>query len=146
MTGKSIFLVILLMAGVLILSGGQATAQPGPGPNKDRIDNRVAFLKGKLDLTDKQADQIKSILEGSRKEAEAQRGKLPGDREAAAKIREEHRKATEDKIKAILSDKQKKEYDKIKDDFRQRGDRDRKRDHEGKNGGPHRGGAGRGGR
>jgi Spy/CpxP family protein refolding chaperone len=137
-------IVILLAIGTLLFSASTALAQRGPAPEK--TDRHLAMLKDKLKLTDSQAEKIKSIMDESQKEAMAQREKHAGDPDAAAKFRGEHRKATDDKIKAVLNDQQKKEYDKIKGDFRQNmKERRGKRDTDRMGAGPGRGsGDGRG--
>ncbi|OGC92898.1 MAG: hypothetical protein A2W25_10120 [candidate division Zixibacteria bacterium RBG_16_53_22] len=114
--GKFRAFAVIFAFGTVMFAVSPAMAQRGPSP--ERTDKHIALLKEKLNLTDSQAEKIKTIMEDSRKEAMSQREKHKGDPEATAKFREEHRRATDEKIKAVLNDDQKKEYDKIKDEFR----------------------------
>jgi hypothetical protein len=128
-------MVIMFAIAMLFFTVSTAFAQRGPDPEK--AEKRLSILKDRLKLTDAQAEQIKVIMQDSQKQAEAERGKHKGDPEAAAKFREEHRQATETKIKGVLNDDQKKEYDKIKGDFRQNKQerrRDRDTDRQGSGG------------
>ena len=106
----------------------------------DRGERRLTIMKDKLDLTDGQVNEIRAIMETARLRAERDREKFraAGDREGAKKAAEARRKATDEKILAVLNDKQKKEYDKLKDEMRQR--KDRRGDRKGERRGGKRGG------
>jgi Spy/CpxP family protein refolding chaperone len=111
-------LAIAAAIGMMLFAVSAALAQRGPTPEK--TDRHLAQLKERLKLTDAQAEKIKAIMDESQKEAMAERDKHKGDPEAAAKFREDHRKATDEKIKAVLNDEQKKEYETAKDELRQK--------------------------
>jgi hypothetical protein len=112
--------MVMMGTAIAILIGFSAvSAQRGDGgPSPEKTDRHVALLKERLDLSDRQAQEIRSIIEESQKQAEAKRGKYVGNPEAARKFREEHRQATDEKIKGVFNEDQKREYEKIKDKFR----------------------------
>jgi Spy/CpxP family protein refolding chaperone len=136
LTHNHIRLLAITTIGIMFLAVAPAGAQLGPGP--ERTDKQLAMLKERLNLTDKQAEQIKGIMEESRKQALAERGKHKGDPESASKFREEHRKATDEKIMAVLNGDQKKEYAKIKDEMRR--NRQDMKERRGRGDGPEKGG------
>ena len=123
----------MTMAAVITLSlVNPALAQRDKqGPDPERQEKHLAMLKDRLDLSDGQVNEIKAIMKQSRLEAEKDREKMKGDREEARKVREARRKANDEKIKSILNDKQKKEFDKVKDEIHQRRE---SRDRDGKHG------------
>ncbi len=106
----------------------------------ERQEKRLTIMKDKLELSDGQVNEIKAIMESARLEAEGDREKYreTRDPDAARKAREQRRHATEKKIKAVLNDKQKTEFDKMKDEFGPR--KGRRSDMPGGNGGGARGG------
>jgi Spy/CpxP family protein refolding chaperone len=125
---RTIKLAVLLFA-VLVLSTtlmAQQLQMPQPPaksqtPTKmDRAEMRAAMLKDRLKLTDAQTLQVKAILTEAQKQAEADRAKNAGKREDAQKAAIERRQATDEKIKAVLIDDQKKQYDQLKNDQRDR--------------------------
>jgi len=107
-------IVIVLVVGVALFSISTALAVNGPAATKvntEKTSAHLAMLKERLRLNETQTQKIKAILEESQKENMAMQGKSMSDPAAATKIREEHRKATDEKIKALLTVEQKKEYD-----------------------------------
>jgi len=131
---------------------GQSTQQnqlpgalPGAGQNapltpNDRVERHVAMLKDKLKLSGDQVTKIRAVLQDEQKQAQADRDKLKGDREAMRKAMTDRRKATDDKIKAVLTSDQKKQYDKVQDDLRKQvQDRREHRDRQGDRPGAKRG-------
>jgi Spy/CpxP family protein refolding chaperone len=118
--------IILLLALFIVTMAASAISQPAgkdnkpqPGKNdNNRVERRLTMLKEKLNLSEQQTDQIKAILEDAQKQRAMDSDKKQGNPEAAEKIRAERRKATVDKIMAVLNDDQKKEFEKMKDDFR----------------------------
>jgi hypothetical protein len=87
-------------------------------PPMGMAEHRVMMLKDKLKLTDAQADKVKAIYEDSEKVAQADRGKYKSKPEEARKASMDRRKATDEKVMALLNSDQKKEYAKMKDDMR----------------------------
>jgi len=121
-SSSKITVVGLTIASVIMLSSliNPAEAQRGKqGPDQERQARHLTLLKDKLDLTDGQVDEIKIIMKEARLEAEAEREQYKGDREAARNAREARRLANETKIKSVLNDQQKLEFDKVKDEFHQ---------------------------
>ncbi len=137
-TGQSIR--IIATALMVIIFMGLSHSLAIADERSDRGERRLTIMKEKLDLTDGQVNEIRAIMETARLRAERDREKFRagGDREGAKKAAEARRKATDEKIMAVLNDKQKKEYDKLKDEMRQR--KDRRGDRKGQRGGGKRGG------
>jgi Spy/CpxP family protein refolding chaperone len=109
-------IVIMLTVGIALFSLSTALAVNGPGPAKaytDKTSAHVAMLKERLKLTDIQAEKIKAILEESHKQVMTDKVMNMSDPAAVAKWRAEQRQATDEKIKALLTDEQKKEFDKM---------------------------------
>jgi hypothetical protein len=94
-----------------------AKTEPGQPP-MGMAEHRVMMLKDKLKLTDAQADKVKAIYEDSEKVAQADREKYKGKPEEARKASMDRRKATDEKVMALLNSDQKKEYAKMKDEMR----------------------------
>jgi Spy/CpxP family protein refolding chaperone len=94
-----------------------AKAESGQPP-MGMAEHRAMMLKDRLKLTDAQADKIKSIMVDSDKQAMAEREKFKGTPEDARKASMDRRKATDEKIMAVLNADQKKEYTKMKDEMR----------------------------
>jgi len=88
----------------------------------DRAENRLTMLKERLELTDGQYNEIRAIMESARLEGLRDREKYTkaGDPEGGRKAAMERQKQTEEKIKAVLNDKQKKEFEKINKEMNQR--------------------------
>jgi Spy/CpxP family protein refolding chaperone len=111
---------------------------------QDRQNRRLEIMKERLELTDGQVNEIRAIMETARLQAEKDREKFreEGDREGALKAARARQEETERKIKAVLNEKQNKEYDKLKEEMRRRdnnrGDRPGK-SRDGKRGGGRRG-------
>ena len=140
MTGKinRITLIILAFTAILLTMSTFAFAEK----QADHQERRLEMMKQRLELTDGQVNEIRAIMESARLEAERDRQKYreTNDREGARENAEVRRKATEEKIGAILNDKQKEEYDKMKDEM------GRRKDRSGERPGGRRGGGGKGGR
>lgn len=135
-TSQSIRIVATLMIIIfMVLSYSLGVADE----RSDRAERRLTIMKEKLDLTDGQVNEIRAIMETARLQAERDREKFraAGDREGAKKASAERQKATDEKIMAVLNDKQKKEYDKLKDEMRQR--KDKRGDRKGRKRGGRRG-------
>lgn len=140
MTGKinRISLMILAFTAILLTMNTFAFAEE----QADRQERRLEMMKQRLELTDGQVNEIRAIMESARLEAERDREKYreTNDREGAREAMEVRRKTTEEKIGAILNDKQKEEFDKMKDEM------GRRKDRSGERPGGRRGGGKKGGR
>jgi Spy/CpxP family protein refolding chaperone len=102
-------LLILITLG--LLAAGSVSAQPNDNAKaKERIQARLAELKKKLDLTDKQSEQIKAILEQSKVERKENVEKMKSaDKSEKPEIRAEMQAdnaETRKKILAILTPEQ----------------------------------------
>lgn len=88
----------------------------------DRAERHLAVMKDRLELTDGQVNEIRAIMETARLQAEKDREKFreAGDRDAARKAAEARRQETDRKIMSVLNENQKKEYEKFKEEMRQR--------------------------
>jgi Spy/CpxP family protein refolding chaperone len=85
------------------------------------IDDRVKHLSKQLSLTDVQKDNVKKIFEASDKERNKLFESHDGDRSA---VREEMKKimaGTDEKIQALLTEDQKKAFEKVKKERPQMG-------------------------
>ena len=141
MSHKKYFGPLITLAAILFvfISYSASFAEPQP----PGIDDHLAALKERLKLSDGQAAQIRGILEENRKigdanreKNKADRGKSKADREQVMKEAQKRQQAADEKIKAVLNDEQKSEYDKIKKEQRQQMRQ--------KHGGEGRGGPGKG--
>ena len=88
----------------------------------DRAERHISLMKDRLELTDGQVNEIRAIMETARLQAERDREKFQkaGDRDAARAAAEARRQETDKKIMAVLNKNQKKEYEKFKEEMRQR--------------------------
>ncbi len=140
MAGKinRILLMILAFTAILLTMNTFVFAEK----QADRQERRLEMMKRRLELTDGQINEIRAIMESARLEAERDRQKYreTNDREGTRETAEIRRKATEERIGAILNDKQKEEFDKMKDEM------GRRKDRSGERPGGRRGGGGKGGR
>jgi len=115
---KTIKLTVIAAVAAFITIGYLV---PGAYADDIRAERHAAYLKDRLKLTDSQAQQVKGIVLDAQKKSELERGKNMGNRDAARKAAMDRRRATDDKIKAVLNDDQKKQFEKIKDDLREGG-------------------------
>jgi len=90
----------------------QAQPQPPP-PQRMSVENRVKILKDSLNLTDEQVTNITKILEDQREEMTTARNENRDNREAMQTARQEIMKKTDEKIKALLTEEQAKQYDEM---------------------------------
>ncbi len=89
----------------------------GPGRN---FEKRFETMKTRLALTDDQAAKVKDILRVDGEAWGKDREKFGDDREAMMKASQERGKKTDAQIEALLTDPQKKEYAKMKEEQRKR--------------------------
>lgn len=119
-TGQRIKTIAAMVA--IAMSFGVFNSPAIADERSDRAERRLIVMKEKLDLTDGQVNEIRAIMETARLEAERDREKFRDarDRDEARKAAEARQKETDRKIKTILNEKQRKEYDKLKEELRQR--------------------------
>lgn len=77
------------------------------------VDRRVNGLRTRLSLTDDQTIKVKEILEQSFLQMQEDREKYQGNRESMMEIMRERTRANDDSIKVILTDEQKKTYEQM---------------------------------
>ncbi len=104
---------------------------PGPMSPEEQIDARVAMLAHRLQLTPDQTTQLRTILQSGTEQFKALREKhlemekrgLPSDGSAQEKMKAEVqdlRDKQDAKIAAILTPEQKVEFNKLREELRQR--------------------------
>jgi len=113
-TRKYLFAVCVLALGFAIPSiHAEETAPPkehgGPGPKGDRFGE----LKQKLNLTDAQVSQLKTILADEHTQMKALHEKEGAKDEKMAEVKKIH-EATQAKIAAILTPEQKAKFDEMR--------------------------------
>ncbi len=77
-------------------------------------------LKTELNLTPEQTAKIQNILSSAQKQAELDRQKYQGDREAMFKAMRERWEKIDKEIEAVLTKEQKAKYEKIKKERQER--------------------------
>lgn len=77
-------------------------------------------LKRELNLTPEQVTKIQKILDSAQKQAEIDREKYQGDREAMMKATRERWEKIDKEIEAVLTKEQKKKYGQIKKERQER--------------------------
>lgn len=97
---------------------GQAEPQRGPGGRGG--ERQLEFLTKKLNLTPDQVTQVKAIEDDARKQSMAVRddASIAGP-DKRTKMRDIH-KASQDKIRALLTDDQKTKFDELQAEMRDR--------------------------
>jgi protein CpxP len=99
---------------------GQAGPQHGHGGPGGMRGNQVDFLTKKLNLTPDQVTQVKAIDDDARKQFMALREDTSvAGADKRAKMMDIH-KASQDKIRALLTDDQKTKYDALQAEMRER--------------------------
>jgi hypothetical protein len=119
MQARSTKWLLLFIMGVIFSFSSLINAQNGPGPRFD-VNTRVKYLKEKLSLNDKQAAEIKKILDAQQDQANKDREQLKGNRDERRKNMMVRAQETDKKINSVLNDKQKEEYKKIVQEREQR--------------------------
>jgi len=118
---KNIF--ALLFAGLVSLSvvSAQPVDQPRPpqgGPMSPK--QMVSQLKKDLNLTDEQSAKIQKIFEAQREEMRKMFDAAQDERDAMFEKMEKQKEETNAKIVSLLTDEQKKKFEKIRREHRQR--------------------------
>ncbi len=112
-------ITILMAIGLVVMLAATISAQP-PMPDSARLNRHLTMLKNRLNLSDTQSVQIRTILENEQKQAAADREKYRGDFKAAQKARTERRQQTDNQIIKVLDKDQQKEFKKIQKEIRRR--------------------------
>jgi periplasmic protein CpxP/Spy len=109
----------------------QAGPQHGGRGSGQREEHQLEFLTKKLNLTPDQVSQVKAIDDDTRKQMMALRDDTSTPKaDKHAKMMDIH-KASQDKIRAVLTDDQKTKYDALQAEMRER-----RESHEGGQGAP----------
>lgn len=77
-------------------------------------------LKQELNLTPEQATKIQKILDSAQKQAEIDREKYQGNREAMMRVTRERWEKIDREIESVLTKEQKKKYEQIKRERQER--------------------------
>jgi hypothetical protein len=127
-TAAALFAVTLILALIFSMpayaqkqrsSEGAPDQEIGREPQAGmNLDKHLSILRERLKLSDSQVTSVRGILEEHQKIADAERDKNRGNRDEAMKAAEKRRQETDVKIKAVLNEEQKKEYEKVKDEIR----------------------------
>ena len=97
----------------------QAGPQHGGHDQGQREEHQIAFLTKKLNLTPDQVSQVKAIDDDSRQQMMALRNDTATPKaDKRAKMMDIH-KASQDKIRAVLTDDQKTKYDALQAEMRE---------------------------
>jgi hypothetical protein len=119
---KRIIAIFMLFLGVLMPLLSIAQVRPQRMSQEKQIEN----LKSKLKLNNEQTKKIKFVLEDQREELGIAMNDKRGDSRATDEAAQEIMKNTDNKIKAILTEKQAEIYDKIVEEREARANRQEK--------------------
>jgi 2-oxoglutarate dehydrogenase complex dehydrogenase (E1) component-like enzyme len=111
-------ITIWMAIGLVLILAAAISAQP-PMPDSMRLERHLTMLKNRLNLSDTQSVQVRTILEDEQKQAAADREKYRGDFKAMQKARTERRQQTDIQIMQVLNKDQQKEFKKIQKEIRQ---------------------------
>jgi len=122
------FAVVPIISLALLLGGARGQDggdnKPQEGPEVEMAKSMVKLLKAELELSDDQADKVSTaIQDGIRaafKQAMKHMGEEEPDEEAIAKERDEIRDGILGKVRGVLDDTQKKEFEVLIKEFDQR--------------------------
>lgn len=117
------YALLMLALFVPAALSAQAGGSPGEGqmqkgPHMPSVDDQLADLSQKLDLTDAQKPQVKAILQDQQDQMKQAMGNSSRE-EARAKMREIH-KASSAKIRALLTNDQKAKFAEMQSQRRQK--------------------------
>ncbi len=112
MKGKILVLSFLILFAVTIPTASQE--------RRRGFEGYLERLKTELNLTPEQTAKIQKILESAQKQAEIDRQKYQGDREAMFKAMRERWEKIDKEIETVLTKEQKVKYEKIKKERRER--------------------------
>ena len=98
------------LVGLLALpQAAEAQSRDGRGDG-DRVERRVAQLDEALDLSDRQASQLRALFEAQEADRPGRGERRSGDREAMSAEREARRAETDRQIAAVLTPAQMERY------------------------------------
>ena len=106
---KQITVIVFLIFGVLFSLSSVAQLRPQQLP----VERQIKILKDKLKLKDEQINKIKYILEDQREELGIAASNYRGDKQVMEETIQEIIKNTDEKIKAVLNEKQNEDYKNI---------------------------------
>jgi Spy/CpxP family protein refolding chaperone len=107
--------VLVIFAFTLFLSNYVFSQERGRG-----FGGFLERLKTELKLTPEQTAKIQKILDDAQRQAEIDRQKYQGDREAMMKAMRERWEKIDKEIEAVLTKEQKKKYEQIKKERQER--------------------------
>lgn len=116
------WLVLAFLGSATILpltSAAQGFGPGGSGSPAERIDRRVSTLTERLSLSDEQAEGVRAILEEHYALLKEDRETYGDDREAMMQVIQGRMKRMDTKITDLLTDEQKVEYEKYKEERRE---------------------------
>jgi Spy/CpxP family protein refolding chaperone len=113
---KSSRMLILGIIALVLLVPVRAWSQRGPMS----VEDQVKALTERLSLTKEQVEKATAILTVAQKDGQALRDSLGGDREAMRSAMMAQREKTDKKIGEILTPEQKKKYDEMMKERRER--------------------------
>ena len=117
-----LMLALFVPAALLAQAGGSGEGQMGARQHMPSVDDQVEHLTQKLNLTDAQKPQVKTILQDQRDQMKQAMDNASASREETrAKMKEVH-KASNAKIRALLTDDQKATFDKMEEHHRHMGE------------------------
>ena len=105
------YVAVVLCAGLAATLMFAVNADAGDG---DPLDRRMSRLVKELNLSDEQSAQVREILDGSMKIAEATRQELGDNPDALREVLRENRDQTNLEIEAILSEEQRELFEALK--------------------------------
>jgi len=105
------FMAVVLCAGLAASLLFAVNAEAGDG---DPLERRMSRLEKELKLSDEQSTQVREILDGSMKIAEATRQELGDNPDALREALRENRDQTNLEIEAVLSEEQRETFQAFK--------------------------------
>jgi len=112
---KKIFALIALVLSLSVMINFAISQERGRG-----FAGFLERLKTELKLTPEQTAKIQKILDSAQKQAEIDRQKYQGDREAMFKAMRERWDKIDKEIESVLTKEQKQKYEKIKKERQER--------------------------
>lgn len=101
-------------------SGNQNSGNPGR-MGRENVDDHVKMLTEKLNLSDDQQAKVKSILTDSHQQMQAIRGDSSLSQDDRRSKMRSLREATNSKVRDVLNDDQKKQFDEMQQQMREQG-------------------------
>src|ERR1700749_1112687 len=117
---KRFWFVLLLLAACMTSSGLLAQERHGGGRQMPSVDDQVADIKKAVNLSDDQSSKVHDILQSQRDKAQQMMQDSSVSREDRRAKMQSLRQESDDGIRALLSDDQKKSFDKYLQDRQNR--------------------------